>query len=254
MDPHEDVLLPNDIALHQSDVFFVLDRAGVADDLEVPVPGGKRRGRHPLDQVFVALTVGDEIGDTGNRELVLLGERLELREASHRPVVVQDLADHRGWFKTGEPRYVDRSFGMAGTPQYTPFLRDEREDVPWSSKVLRESPFVDYHLNGMRTIVGRDSGRDPRSSIDGDREVGLVQGRVLRDHRSEGELLCPRRLDRHADQATAVTGHEVDRLRGDVLRRHDEIPFVLPVFVIDQDHHLTGTDPLDRLFYLNQHV
>ena len=52
-----------------------------------------------------------------------------------------------------------------------------------------------------------------------------------------------------ADQAAAIGGHEVDRLRRDQLGSHAEVAFIFPVFVIDQDDHLPGLDIFDYFLY-----
>ena len=67
------------------------------------------------------------------------------------------------------------------------------------------------------------------------------------DHLRQIELGEPLFRHRHADQAAAVLGHEVDRLRRDLLRRDGQIAFVLAIFVVDDDDHLAVADGLDRV-------
>ncbi len=45
-----------------------------------------------------------------------------------------------------------------------------------------------------------------------------------------------------ADQAAAVTGHEVDGFRGDELGGQGEVALVFAVLVVDDDDHATGAD------------
>ena len=54
--------------------------------------------------------------------------------------------------------------------------------------------------------------------------------------------------ERQADQAAAVLRHEVDGLGRDLLGRHAQVAFVLPVLVIHEDDHLAGLDVGDRVF------
>ena len=53
--------------------------------------------------------------------------------------------------------------------------------------------------------------------------------------------------DRHADQAAAVLGEEVDLLGSDELGGEDEVALVLAVLVVDQDDDLAGADRGDDL-------
>ena len=53
--------------------------------------------------------------------------------------------------------------------------------------------------------------------------------------------------DGQADEPAPVRGHEVDGLRRDELGRHGEVALVLPVLVVDHDHHPAGLDLLERL-------
>ena len=55
------------------------------------------------------------------------------------------------------------------------------------------------------------------------------------------------RREREADQAARALRHEVDDLGRDQLGRADEIAFVLAIFVVGNNEHLTVADRLDRL-------
>ena len=39
-----------------------------------------------------------------------------------------------------------------------------------------------------------------------------------------------------------MLGHEIDRFRRDVFGGHDEVAFVLAVFLVDEDDHLASLD------------
>ena len=68
--------------------------------------------------------------------------------------------------------------------------------------------------------------------VDGDGEGSLMVVCVLGDHL--GELEPPRILRRHGhtDQSLSVSGHEIDILRRGELGRADQIPLVLPVWIV----------------------
>ncbi len=43
-------------------------------------------------------------------------------------------------------------------------------------------------------------------------------------------------------QAARVLGHEVDAVGADVVGREDQVAFVLPIFLVDQDDHAAGSE------------
>src|SRR6185436_8197127 len=105
------------------------------------------------------------------------------------------------------------------------------------SRILRGSD-----LDRQRAVMGGDAGGDALGSLDRDGEVGAVAGAVLLDHRPQPEALGVRLGDRHADQAAAVRGEEVDLLRGDEARGEYEVALVLAILVVDQHDDLAGLD------------
>src|SRR4029078_712061 len=66
-------------------------------------------------------------------------------------------------------------------------------------------------------------------------------------HLGQPELLAALAGQAEADQAARVGRHEVDRARGRELRRADEVALVLALGIVDDEHHLTLADVLDRL-------
>src|ERR1700686_3845128 len=52
---------------------------------------------------------------------------------------------------------------------------------------------------------------------------------------------------RHADQAPAMLGHEVDGVWRDFLSRHDEVTFVLAVLVVGDDDHAALPDVFETV-------
>ena len=65
----------------------------------------------------------------------------------------------------------------------------------------------------------------------------LILLAVLRHHSLQAELLSALVRDRHANQAAPVLRHEIDRFGRHLLRRHDQIAFVLAVGVVGHDDH-----------------
>ena len=96
-----------------------------------------------------------------------------------------------------------------------------------------------------RAIVGRGAGGDAAPGVHRGRERGAERRRVVAHHHRDLELVEPLAEQRHADQAPAVLGHEVHRLRGRALGGHDEVALVLAILVVDHDEHPARADLLD---------
>jgi len=56
-------------------------------------------------------------------------------------------------------------------------------------------------------------------------------------HQGQGQFLDPLPGHGEADQAPAVFGHEIDRVRRRHLGRDHEVALVLPVLIVDEDEH-----------------
>ena len=94
----------------------------------------------------------------------------------------------------------------------------------------------------------------PSLRLDRDGEGGLVAAAVGARHRLEPELVGALLGQREADQAAAVAGHEVDRVRRRHLRRDDEVALILAVFVVDEDEHAAVARLVDDRLGPDQHV
>src|SRR5579859_6860179 len=86
--------------------------------------------------------------------------------------------------------------------------------------------------NTAGAVMRADARRDAVARIDADHEVGFETLAVFRDHAADAECLETRLGRGHADQATPVLRHEIDRLGGDLFGGHDEVAFVLAVLVV----------------------
>ena len=199
-----------------------------------------------LDQPLGEAPVRDQVGDRAKLQVVPLRERYQVRQPRHGAVVVHDLADHRCRVQAGLARDVDRRLGVAGAHQRAALARHQREDVARRDDVVAAAFRIDRHRDGARAVMRRDAGGDALARLDRDGERGLVPRAVVRAHQRQAELLDALAGHREADQAARVARHEVDRVGRGELRRHDEIAFVLPVLVIDQDEHAAVARFLDQ--------
>ena len=82
-----------------------------------------------LHEVIVLAAIGDQVGDRADLQTVQLRERHQIGQPRHGAVVVHDLADHAGRIEPGEPRDIDRRFGVACADQRAAMARDQRKHV-----------------------------------------------------------------------------------------------------------------------------
>ena len=94
VDPDEHVLLALDGSLDQGQVLLAVQQRLVGIGGEV-APAGDRGLGDPLDQLLALAPVPDQVGDGDERQAVGGGEPLQLGQAGHLALVVDDLAQHR---------------------------------------------------------------------------------------------------------------------------------------------------------------
>src|SRR3989338_8585904 len=112
----------------------------------------------------------------------------------------------------------------------------------WPGRVRSSGPIL--ASTSVRTVTARAYAA-PR--VHGDGERGPHRRRVVLDHHRDLQLVEALGGQRHADQAAAVPGHEVDGLGRDPVGRHHEVALVLAVLVIDHQQDPAGADLLDGL-------
>ena len=103
---------------------------------------------------------------------------------------------------------------------------------------------MDGHLNGAGAILGGDPRADAvlGTRIHAHGEGGLVAVGVAIHHQRQVEGIEPLAFHRQADQATRLSGHEVDLFRGGELSGADQVAFVLSVLVVHHHHHFAIAD------------
>ncbi len=149
--------------------------------------------------------------------------------------------------ETGHARQIDRRLRVARAPQHAAVLGAQRKDVARLHEILRLRLGIRDRLNRGRAIVRADPGGHAARGIHRDGEIGPIHLPVLRHHPLQTELLRALVRDRHADQAAAVHGHEIDRLRRGFLRRHDEVALVLAIRIVGHDHEPALRDVLQDI-------
>ena len=223
----------------------VVHRGLVGDAGELAELGGQPRLRRPPHELLLLHAVLDQVLDGDDLEPVGAGELEELRQPRHAALVVQHLADHAHRGRAGQPREVHRRLGMAGAAEHPAGQRAEREDVAGPVEVFRARGGVDEGADGDGAIVGGDAGGDAAAGVHGGGEGGAVRLGVVAHHQADLEVVEALAQHGHADEAAAVAGHEVHRLRGDLVGGHQEVALVLAILVVHHHQHPARPDLLD---------
>ena len=127
---------------------------------------------------------------------------------------------------------------MARPLEHPALLGPKRKDVTGTAEVGGPGGRVDRHLDGAGPILGRDSSAHAvfRACIHTHGEGGLVAVGVAIHHQGQIQNVEALALHGEANQPPGLGGHEVDLFRGGELGGTDQIPLVLPVFIVDNDN------------------
>jgi len=174
------------------------------------------------------------------------GQPRELGSPRHPAVGREDLAEHARGLHPGEPRQVERGLGVPRPAQDAASRRAERENVPGPRQLLGTRARRRQRADRRGPVVRRGTGRRALEEVDGHREGRGEARRVQRGHEREAQLFETLRRHRDAEEAARVARHEVHVGGRAALRRHDEVPFVLAVLVVHDDHHPPGPDRAQR--------
>ena len=107
---------------------------------------------------------------------------------------------------------------------------------------------VDRHMNRGGTVRRRNPGRDVFAGVDRDRE-GCAKHRSIFDCLlGQVQFFDALGSQCQTDQSAGMPGHEIDGLRGHLFCGNDEVAFVFPVFVVDQDDEFPLLNVADGVF------
>ncbi len=254
MDAHQRGVLLFRFAVDERHVVLAGQLVDIEVQLEVAVVRGQVHDAVAPHDPFARAAPGDERGDRQDAQAVLVRERDQVRQAGHLAVVAHDLADDGDGLEAGKPRQVDGGLGVAGAAQDAAGDGLQREHVAGADEVARRRLVVGQQLHGAGAVEGADAGGDAFAGVHGDGEGGAVAvALVQRHHAAETEPAEPAFFHRHADQAAAVGGHEVDDLGRGLFAGGDEVAFVFAVLVVHHQQHLAGADDVERLFHGAEH-
>ena len=242
------------IALGQHHVFQPVALLTEHGDFEHAV-FGRHFGRFtPLDDRLVAQAIGDQVGDRNDLQPVFLRHFEQLRQAGHRTVFVHDLDQCSGGLQPGQSSQVHGGFGMSRTAQNAFLTGPERVDVSRTPQVGGFGIRVGQCPQGRRTVVDRNArGAAFAQQIDRHGERRAEQRGVVLLHHVEFELRATLFGKRGAQHAATVLEHEIDDFGRHLLGSYDEVAFVFPVFVIDDDDDFSLAEIFDGFLYRIQY-
>ena len=136
---------------------------------------------------------------------------------------------------------------MTGPSQYTARLRHQRKDVSGLTQIFRPGVRTDSGLDRVRAIVCGYACGYSLGGLDREREVGAVSTVRITHHERQPQLAAALARQGEADQAPAVSRHEVHVLRSYAIRGHDQIAFILAVLVIHDYGHFAAAQVFEDL-------
>ena len=201
MQAHRDVDAVADVAEDDGEMLHRVPGQGIGMSLGLAERCVDVEARAVLDQRFLALAIGNEIGDGDELQPVLLGEIDHLRAARDGAVVIDEFRDDADRRQAGEFAEVDGRFRMAGAHQHPALAGDQREDVAGTDEIGGADIAVGKVAHGQRAVVGRNTGRGAVFEIDADGE-GRGMGRIIvGHHRRQAEAFGFLARHRRADDA-----------------------------------------------------
>ena len=249
MGAHQNRLGRGDVTLGQHDM---LDPFGhIGEDAHGPgaaIGRGDLRAAAFAHEVVVAAAIGDEVGNGADLQLVLAGEFHQFGQPRHGAVVIHDLADHARRVQARKAADIGRGLGMTGADQDAAVARAQREDMARRCDVLRPAFRVDGNGDGQRPVLRGNAGRHAFARLDRDGKGGFVARGTGHRHHRQAQRVDPFARQRQADQATAMSRHEVDRLRRRMFGRDAEVALILAILFIHKDEHASLTGFFDDLF------
>jgi hypothetical protein len=176
----------------------------------------------------------DQVGNGAYLQAMLTCKHLEIGQAGHGAVGLEDLADHRRRRQAGERGQVAAGLGVSGAHQHAALDRLHRENVSGLDKICRPCIARDGHLDGPRTVCGGNTGINTLGGFDGHGEISAETRAIAVGH--EGQIQLPAALfgQGQADQPARMGNHEIDGVGRDIFGGHDKVTLVLAVFFVNQ--------------------
>ena len=121
--------------------------------------------------------------DRAHLEPVAACEGDKIVHPRHGAIVLHDLADHARGIEPGQPRDIDRCFGVTGADQHPAVARDQREDVAGGDDVISAVLPASIATETVRArSAGGNAGGHALTRLDRDGEGGFVPRAVGAAH------------------------------------------------------------------------
>ena len=116
VDAHQRRFVLVDLAFYQREMMLAIELRAVEVQIEIAIIGRHFYDLFQFYQFFADAAVCDQALDGANAEAMLLAELHQLRQSSHRAIVVQNLAKHSSRLQRSHACKVDRRLGVSGAP------------------------------------------------------------------------------------------------------------------------------------------
>jgi hypothetical protein len=216
------------------------------------VAGGRRHLHFTatLHQRFLALAMGDKVGDRDLLQSMLFGKGLHVGTAHHRAIVADKFANDADGRQPCQFAEVDGRFGMTGPHQHAAFAGDERENVARADEIGRAGVGVGEVADRGGAIIGRNAGRCTVPVVDGYCERRRMGAFVLGHHRRQVQPAGLLARHRRADDARGVAHDEGHLFRRAMHGRDDQVALVLAAVIVHDDNDLAALEGTKRLHHL----
>ena len=138
-------------------------------------------GGFHLHQRFLALAVGDEIGNRHLLELMFFRKGSDLRSARHGAVVIDEFADDTDRRQACQLAEVDGGFRMSRAHQDAALTGNQRENVSRPGKIGGSDIWIGEIAHRQRAVIGGNARCGAVLEIDADGE-GRGMGAVIFGH------------------------------------------------------------------------
>ena len=128
-----------------------------------------------LDEAFGPKPVADQIRRRDDLQAVVLGEVDQIGDPRHRPVFLHDFANNARRNQACDARKIHRSLGLAGADQHAAIASAQRKNMAGPREIAGLRFGIDGREDGLRPIVGGDSGGNisPRFDRNAERRAVL---------------------------------------------------------------------------------
>ena len=153
----ENVFSVPNITLNQGHVVLAVELVHIAICHKVAVFGGHLGNSHAVYQLFVALTVGLQILDGDEFQVVLLCQLLQLWCSHHGTIVLHDFAAQTTFLQSSQTHQVYGGFGVTIANKYTIRFCFQWEHMTRTAEIVWFS-ILFYTFHGSEgTFCGRNS-------------------------------------------------------------------------------------------------